>query len=533
MFFSLSFLLIFLFSSNNAVNAHETHPHPHDGDHRHDDEVDPKGAYINMHAGPAPKDKRHVGWDHDALGHHVPISTTVPPTTTTPGPDEEGCDLNPCLPQCNTCQRDGVCSLSCQSEYGYKCVSPTGSLGKNTSFAPPIITCKLHEIDISVIDTFFEQTDFVSDYFYISKMLDDREKCRVEPQPDGGRRTWSTFFIDTRTSSHCMEKFVNDGDVQYSSILWADLQGNGFDMPVPIIKFRCEYRTDYYIGTEMKPMVAQTTTIVEDGNRLDLKIELCKQSTCSGDCPEALKVNGQAIYTIGQRIYIGIKSIGHENTVVHGHTMSLQDVYLSCSINPESSSRRVQLFDDGCVGNGVSSLFATPGDLNVHRACFSFILARLLDCRDHFYIHAYVSLCNRANRLCSDGTMTCPAPRGKRSAAQDESGPLVIGPVYMMDSERVAQPSFWVLPSGQAPGDAVEDPGETITLRTSRLSSEENSDHQFGAVEMVKQEGVGSSPIDVVLIVGISLLVFSLLLFSFSFYQFRSRYSSIVDDLKK
>merc|ERR1711881_347844 len=46
--------------------------------------------------------------------------------------------------------------------------------------------------------------------------------------------------------------------------------------------------------------------------------------------PEELRVGREAIYTIGQRIYVGIKSLGHENSVVSGHTMSLQNVYLSC-----------------------------------------------------------------------------------------------------------------------------------------------------------------------------------------------------------
>jgi len=488
MFFTLSFIFLLFSTTNNYATAHSYHT-------------------------------------HDVV------------TTTTQEPDGDGndekCSLNPCAPQCGTCRRDGVCRPSCMSEYGYICESPTGSLGKNTSFAPPSIDCKLNEIHVTIVDGFFGQPDFVSNYFYISKKLDDREKCqltRAAASGSGLQSPSSQFVIDTRTQSHCMEKEVHDG-VEYSTTLWADIQGNGFDMPIPIISFRCEYRTDYYVRTEMRPLVATSATIVEDGVQLDLEIDLCKQSTCERDCPEELRVNGQNIYTVGQRVYVGIKSIGHENTVVSGHTMSLQDVYLSCSANAESPSQRLEIFEDGCLESGIGQLFARPGALQVHRACFSFLLARVDGCKEKFYIHAYVNVCNRASRQCSDGTKTCPASRSKRSTSEEET-PMTIGPLYIVYPEQVSNASFNVLPYGQAPVDAVSNLGPAVHLPTSLLPKPA-SEQLVGNVE-VEDDGVDSNTVDIILIVGISLLMFSILLFSFLFFQFHSKYSgSRVDGLKK
>jgi hypothetical protein len=420
------------------------------------------------------------------------------------------------------------------SEYGYICESPTGSLGKNTSFAPPSIDCKLNEIHVTIVDGFFGQPDFVSDYYYISRKLDDREKCRLTRAAARGSGLQSSpsseFVIDTRTQSHCMDKIVDDG-VQYSTTLWADVQGNGFDMPIPIISFRCEYRTDYYVRTEMRPIVATSVTIVEDGVQLDLQIDLCKQSTCERDCPSELRVNGQGIYTVGQRVYVGIKSIGHENTVVSGHTMSLQDVYLSCSANAESPSQRIEIFEDGCLESGIEQLFARPGALQVHRACFSFLLARVDGCKEKFYIHAYVNVCNRANRQCSDGTKTCPASRSKRSISGEEK-PMIVGPLYLVYEEQVSNASFHVPPYGQPAADALSNQGPAVLLPTS-LMSKATPEHQVGDVEAT-EDGVDSNTVDIILIVGISLLMFSILLFSFLFFQFHSKYiGSRFEGLKK
>merc|ERR1712226_416027 len=102
-----------------------------------------------------------------ATAHSYHTHDVVTTTTQEPDGDDEKCSLNPCAPQCGTCRRDGVCRPSCMSEYGYICESPTGSLGKNTSFAPPSIDCKLNEIHVTIVDGFFGQPDFVSNYFYI------------------------------------------------------------------------------------------------------------------------------------------------------------------------------------------------------------------------------------------------------------------------------------------------------------------------------------------------------------------------------
>merc|ERR1712002_205194 len=556
MFFSLSFLFIFLFSINDVASAH---PGP---DSTPDECVFPfryQGVVYNSCTNANNGDEYWcgtAGYRHDKnawiicpdvqarhVGHSHDPTTTMPTTTTKEPQGDDTCENSPCLRECGTCRRDGVCQPSCKHEGGYICVSSTGSLGKNTSFAPPSISCDLHDIQVKIVDDFFGQPDFVSNYFYISKRLDDREKCTLSRESDGNRADWSVFSINTETHSHCLEKLVNDEDVQYTSILWADLRGNGYDMPIPIISFRCEYGTDYYVGTEMQPIVGTTTTIVEDGVKLDLGIELCKISTCPHDCPSNYLVNGDSIYTVGQRVHVGIKSIGHENTVVSGHTMSLQDVYLSCSMNAESPGKRVVVFEDGCLNSGINSLFATPGNLQVHRACFSFILARLTDCRDKFYIHAYVTVCNRANRQCQDGTMTCPATRSKRSASEDAASPLVIGPLTIGEKESVVTGSFSVVQPGEPVLDALADADSYILQAKSRVANGvlTNADsyasrvaNPLGSVEMDESEADANS-VDVILIIGIALLIFSILLFSFLFFQSHSRYigSSHIDGLKK
>merc|ERR1711881_646974 len=466
--FSLSFMFL-LFTTNNFVSAHNP------------------GQDRRIQA-------RHAGHVH---------TTSAPPTTTEDDhehPEDESCNVNPCLPQCETCKRDGVCEPSCKHEGGYKCVSPSGSLGKNTSFTPPAISCELNEINVAIVDDFFNQPDFGYKYFYISRRLDS-SKC--------------TLIRD------------ND-DVQYSSILWADVSGNGYDMPIPIIQFRCDYTTDYYVGTPVKPIVAEVATIVEDGVQLNLDIELCKQSTCLGYCPEELRVGREAIYTIGQRIYVGIKSLGHENSVVSGHTMSLQNVYLSCFGNEDSMAGVVPVFHNGCLGDNIAQLYARPGSLQVHRACFSFVLARLINCKSQFFIHAHVSVCRNANRDCRDGTHTCPNTRSRRSVpGEEKEETLRIGPIMIAEAEVVGTGSH----SPVTPGDDLAAKVDFVKQKSVRLVK--SADVNIEEPEQLSTEqGIS---LDLVLIVGISLLLFSVLLFSFLFFQFHSRFIGSIQmgDLKK
>ena len=57
----------------------------------------------------------------------------------------------------------------------------------------------------------------------------------------------------------CSTQRINLGDheVRYSNTLWLNRRpelSQKFDMPIPVIKFSCDYSTEYAVSTSLKPV---------------------------------------------------------------------------------------------------------------------------------------------------------------------------------------------------------------------------------------------------------------------------------------
>lgn len=526
MFFSLSFLFSLLFITNNLASSHET------------------SEETNSHH------KRHIGLDQGF--HH--FSTTQGPQDN--DGDDVNCELSPCVGDCNPCLFDGVCEESCKHEGGYKCTSPTGRLGKNTTYSPPAINCNGNSIEVQIITPFFNQPEYEYKTFYISQRLDGI-KCAIGRDIAIGNSgipgLWSRFTVDTDRYASCLTKVVDveNKKLSYETILWSDTQGTNYDMPKPIIQFQCHYKTEYYINTNIQPLVSTPGFLERNGETLSLEIELCKQSMCDGYCPPKMQVGPQATYTVNERVYVGIKSFNPSSAVFRGQIMTIKSVYLSCSPSVGSNINLVEIFEYGCLNPAVENMFPRPGALQVHRACFSFRTVRLNACRNQFYIHAHVSLCDSATATCTDGSRTCqanlenPLGRRRRSVDEDKVETMVLGPLHVGEEETTATGSF--LPLELSSEGDTNDGDLMITERTVRLGREEPDEATIVFEKPSHPLFIDEANIDPIpsgsddgesyimmsddvpnwhtfLTVGLFLVLISVLLLSLLFFQFYSRY---------
>lgn len=347
-----------------------------------------------------------------------------------------------------------------------------------------------------------------------------------------------------------------DDYVEYTSTLWSNLtETSSYDMPIPIVKFSCKYRTDYYVSSAVQPILSEPVIITGNGATLNLKIVLCKQSMCSGICPTNLQVGSQGIYTVGERIYVGVVPVDPivSSAVLTGMSMSLLEVTLSCDrVYSPSTTTGINLFSNGCMNpsTGLTALQTRPGSLQVNRACFSFLTARLQACKNQFYIHAHVAMCTRKKK-CSSGHSTCDARRRRRSTDDAEDNEILsIGPLYIGYKETTAEGSF-------LPMTETADDNENATFvhqKAFRIRSEEEEEpvieklpsvvNPVYKVEYLEKEEVAAPSLPevdppvvrqpqlneegvnwhLILIVGIFLVLFSVLLLYFLFFQFYSRY---------
>jgi len=287
------------------------------------------------------------------------------------------------------------------------------------------------------------------------------------------------------------------------------------DMPVPIINFKCNYKTRYSVSTQLRPIIADVATIRRDGETVSLTIGLCKRSICNAPCPDHLQVKRDATYTIGEIIHVGIYAIHSPHMSSGGTVASLKHVYLSCSGDQNSTLNKVEIFREGCSttdGNRLSAQ-STFGRLRLDRVCFSFRLARLKNC-DTFFIHTHVRICDSPSKTCGDGSSTCPntIPKGKgrigrkrRSVNAEQEQENKIGPITV------------VYPQGQ---------GQVILLET--------DDSQPEVMHNTKGRNVNKEPVEanlqfwrsdfwssnLVLIAGGCLFVFGVIIVSTLFFHY-------------
>nr|CAB3266429.1 fibropellin-1-like [Phallusia mammillata] len=345
------------------------------------------------------------------------------------------CDPSPCLNGC-------YCIESCQHSGGYVCKGSSGYIGKNCEIEPPSLDCLPMSIEIRVPEDFARSksrsgSNDMQVFVGTADSVSRSPMCSTS-QPINGQYVITLYSPFSMCGKMQRRKIGLDETI--SSDIWVNLFPNDFtmDMPVPIATFECVYSGDYTFISSLRPVLTEFPTISEEV-RFTPQVSLCKTSACPAACPTGLSIVREAVYTVGQIVYITLTTqpIGNTNMQSIMHS-TLSRLVLSCGETRFFPG--VELVTDGCMAptENVNNLDFVLSQSGIgHVICLSFRAARLASCKSQFFIHADIQICQAKNKQPCPGSANverCLRPTSrKRRAIPSSEQPIVIGPFYVFE----------------------------------------------------------------------------------------------------
>nr|XP_039263603.1 uncharacterized protein LOC120339524 [Styela clava] len=341
--------------------------------------------------------------------------------------------LNSCSP--NPCKGDCVCQLSNTHESGYKCISPSGLLGKDCSLGRPAIQCLPTSISIALsaqtINGYQQGQSNV--LLIVGPQYNHPTACSMTRDASGNYQT-------TIPLSGCGSSSVNgnSGITEVSNSVWLKSVNTAFDFPIPIFKFTCRYElNDYKVVTSLKPGLAVAQTI-SSKNSLRPTVTLCKSASCPQACPASLKVSDRAIYTVGQKIHLELALGQLISQVSASEVTSVHQLTISCSSVPNVGTQII-LVSAGCLTNSPKFPIELRRSGISDKACVSIKVPVIKTCSE-IYIRAHLQSCaSSARELCPDrSSYSCATQTGKRKRrnTDEDGGTILIGPLVIVNGSR-------------------------------------------------------------------------------------------------
>lgn len=344
---------------------------------------------------------------------------------------------SPCSP--SPCKGDCSCQVSNTHDYGYRCVSPSGLLGRNCEFDKPSVRCEPTTISISISQQavqYFQQGQPGS-VLIVGPTFNYPAPCSVTGDSSGN-------YIVTIPLNGCGSTSTNgaSGITEVSNAMWIKSNDIAFSIPIPIFKFTCQYGyDDYKVVTSLKPGLAIAQTI---SSKISLRptVVLCKSPFCPQTCPTGLTVANQAVYTVGQSIHLEL-ALGHlspqSQPISVPDVTSVKQLILSCS-SYSNPGKDLVLVSGGCLTNSPKFPIKLQRSGLSEKACVSIKVPMIKPCSE-IYIRATLQSCTQSNRrVCPDGTSyTCNTQttgRKRRSVDDEDTGSVVIGPLLIVNGSR-------------------------------------------------------------------------------------------------
>nr|BAF56474.1 VC70-like protein-1 [Halocynthia roretzi] len=359
------------------------------------------------------------------------------------------CYPNPCLNGCN-------CIESCRHSSGYYCQSATGFLGKNCTVLPPALICDANAVILTVDAAFVREYEMGSVNIRLAMAQTADLVANAAPECygtfDGAGYTFTLSLpfsgCGVNVDTSITERTVVTGTIWMNRILSYNTgigsglpyypitfsNGQGFDMPVPVISFECTYTKGYTIITSLQPAIDQPQMIRGTGLAMQQGvIKLCKTPySCPATCPQTYSVTRGAVYTVGEMIHLNIRGSPSLQTGL----VAIRTLYLSCDGN-SNAVPAVNLVTSGCTAfrreSGLPTVITHSGSSGA--VCVSFQVPRLLNCAV-FYIHAELENCAAVGCVPSG----CSGRERREVRTQEDADASkigdIFGPIFIIEGSR-------------------------------------------------------------------------------------------------
>uniref|UniRef100_H2Z1R6 ZP domain-containing protein n=1 Tax=Ciona savignyi TaxID=51511 RepID=H2Z1R6_CIOSA len=429
-------------------------------------------------------------------------------------------DARVCFP--NPCENDCQCIASCKHASGFYCTSQRGFLGKTCTIPSPTLNCGENAITVSVSEQLVRTYTMPgsSSYIYVGNGpvklpqsgAGTNLACSVS-SPTSGFYT-ITIPLPFSACGTTVQSTGTEGGTAFMNEVWLNTNSALFDIPIPVFRWACSYKSNYNIVTSLRPTVEPMRIQKGDTLRKRAVVELCKvASACPNACPPLFSVDKGAVYTVSEPIHM---SISIDQSVMTNNGIYLQELYLSCSASADNLGK-VSLVSGGCSNNILATALTRNGQSTT--VCVSFRVPRMLGCQ-MMYIHGTL-----ASRPLNTLT-ACPGSNGfVRSAVAEGSDDLsedsqsderrkrslersnvtavvAVGPIYIITG---------------SPGNPVSEifPGAAVGLQT-KSSTPEPED--LPGTPVSRQSG---------LVILVIIVISSLILLCISVYVYVSRVRNV------